>query len=1076
MTPTATVFSVATAVLGPLTTTFTPPPACTVAVAAVTGKFLGLGGKVAPSGWLGQTCSKGGPVDDTSCWPPISSGAEARTKALDGWGYYSPGLHCPAGYATACSATGGAGAKSDFAFQFAPGAKETAVGCCPSVENGQTCVRAATSTEVEYVTCDGSDPADLATMTISDDKDFMFYAPLIQINWQSSDRPTETVFSGTVSLSVDVDTMSTLATAGDAPAGVTSRVGFPSQSVVLVGSQGSNKPTGASEGSKEEDGVKPVSLSTGFKVGMAVAGGVLAVAIVAIIFICAWRRRKQQIEEEEFDRMYGMKDVGPSTADFRNEEIPGWHRGPTRRQPPAPVDPFRSDGESELMAPPAPYHPPSAYRQCQDCNPPIDPIARMSSEDGNTVAPTKSSPSFDFLRVNRKLRHLRGIYLRNLAFTRQHGRTIDDAALNKTAGKLEALRERPDLHHTLSSEDLRPPAVRRRSTHLANADPATRQKSFQDTFASKLADAFFTLHVDGPEDPIYISEVAERATDQWSLLLEDKVDLRTLNWLGTLQNVNFPPNSLVFHMVDGIYSLDISNKYPPPKKEVPPLPTSSYNVLMRLATLNNSIQDALATRDALAAQINDLLAQEEEKQKGVGTLAEAEEQVKLASKYLSAQKRIVAAAKKHNDDLRASIAARQAAIESGLAVQRKAEEDVHHAAGEPLAQSKALLSSVRDQIRGQRRRICEDLLTIYRIQPIPPPTDPKAPKEHDPLSFQICSLPLANTVLDPTTTTAHCFVSSPYGSSSLSCIPKEKYPHEESLSASLGLVALLVHHLQLYLSVPLPYPIKWHGSRSTIRDDISNFPMNPNASSFSSHASQSSRSASTNSPASLGEETDPSREFPLFLPKGGSTAQYRFEYAWFLLNRNIEVLCWSQGLKVVDIRHTLPNLQWLLMVCSAGKDEVPERKRGGVRGLWLGRIRGKVVGMGMKFDDDVDGSANGSQAGGDERGISSRDHDDDDIGSRNSSRSRSRRGSTDSDAATTIISPRTTRRTTTGEGGGGGGGGLTIGYHYSNGNGTVAGARSPLSRSPLAQQQLPFDEGSTKLTLRTKGLRESVAR
>lgn len=528
-------------------------------------------------------------------------------------------------------------------------------------------------------------------------------------------------------------------------------------------------------------------------------------------------------------------------------------------------------------------------------------------------------------------------------------------------------------------------------------------------------------------------------------------------------------------MVDGIYSLEMSNKYPPPKKEVPPLPTSSYNVLMRLATLNNSIQDALSTRDALAAQINDLLAQEEDKQKGVGTLAEAEEQVKLASKYLSAQKRIVAAAKKHNDDLRASIAARTAAIESGLAVQRKAEEDVHHAAGEPLAQSKALLSSVRDQIRGQRRRTCEDLLTIYRIQPIPPPTDPEAQKEHDPLSFQICSLPLANTVLDPTTTTAHCFVSSPHGSS-LSCIPKEKYPHEESLSASLGLVALLVHHLQLYLSVPLPYPIKWHGSRSTIRDDISNFPMNPNASSYSSHASQSSRSASANSPASLGEETDPSREFPLFLPKGGSTAQYRFEYAWFLLNRDIEVLCWSQGLKVVDIRHTLPNLQWLLMVCSAGKDEVPERKRGGVRGLWLGRIRGKVVGMGMKLDDDVDGSvegsANGSQAGGDER---IRSRDDDDIGSRNSSRSR--RGSTDSDA-TTIISPRTTRRTTTGGGGGGGGGGgLTIGYHYGNGNGNgTAGARSPLSRSPLAQQQLPFDEGSTKLTLRTKGLRESVAR
>lgn len=550
--------------------------------------------------------------------------------------------------------------------------------------------------------------------------------------------------------------------------------------------------------------------------------------------------------------------------------------------------------------------------------------------------------------------------------------------------------------------------------------------------------------------------------EEWSLLLEDEVDLRALNWLGTLQNVHFPPNSLVFHMIDGIYSLELSNKYPPPKKEVPPLPTSSYNVLMRLATLNNSVQDALATRDALAAQINDLLAQEEDKQKEAGTLAEAEEKVKLASKYLTLQKRAVAAAKKRNDDLRASIAARKAAIESGLAVQRKAEEYVRHAAGEPLSQSKALLSSVRDQIRGQRRRICEDLLTIYRIQPIPPPTDPKEQKEHDPLSFQICSLPLANTVLDPTTSHCSAFARCGY--------PKEKYPHEETLSASLGLVALLVHHLQLYLSIPLPYPIKWHGSRSTIRDDISNFPVNPNASSFSSHASQSSRSySSNNNPSSTsGEEAeDPNREFPLFLPKGGSTAQYRFEYAWFLLNRDIEVLCWSQGLKVVDIRHTLPNLQWLLMVCSAGREEMPERKRGGVRGLWLGRIRGKVVGMGaLRFDgveggwvdrnengsqagsgsvDSVDGS---SQAGGDER---SRDD-----GS-------SRRGSVDSDATITSNTPARVRM-----------GGLTIG----NANGTKTNGtatRSSLSRSPLAQ--LPFsDEGSTKLTLRTKGLRESAAR
>lgn len=113
---------------------------------------------------------------------------------------------------------------------------------------------------------------------------------------------------------------------------------------------------------------------------------------------------------------------------------------------------------------------------------------------------------------NRKLRHLRGIALRNLTFSRPRVRTIDDAALNKSPAKLESLRNAHQLHHALSSEDLRPPAGRRRSTNLANASPVTRKKRFENLFDSKLADAFFTLHVEGEEEPIYISETADHAT------------------------------------------------------------------------------------------------------------------------------------------------------------------------------------------------------------------------------------------------------------------------------------------------------------------------------------------------------------------------------------------------------------------------------------------------------------------------------------------------------------------------------------------------------------------------------------
>ncbi len=120
--------------LGPLTAAFTPPPACTVAVGAVDGGLLGLGllgASVENVAFLGQSCSAGKAVDATSCWPPTSQGAKPPPASFGGWGFYSPGLGCPAGYATACSATGGSNGGSGWPVQFKLMDGETALGCCP---------------------------------------------------------------------------------------------------------------------------------------------------------------------------------------------------------------------------------------------------------------------------------------------------------------------------------------------------------------------------------------------------------------------------------------------------------------------------------------------------------------------------------------------------------------------------------------------------------------------------------------------------------------------------------------------------------------------------------------------------------------------------------------------------------------------------------------------------------------------------------------------------------------------------------------------------------------------------------
>ncbi len=124
------------------------------------------------------------------------------------------------------------------------------------------------------------------------------------------------------------------------------------------------------------------------------------------------------------------------------------------------------------------------------------------------------SPRPLLLPQNRRLRHLQGIYLRNLTITRPRGYTIDDAALNKSPEKLEALRE-PQLHHAQSSDTLnakiRPGKVRRRSTIWAGQSPSYRQKKLEDVIDGGMADSFFSIHCEGVSEPIYVSEVVKKA-------------------------------------------------------------------------------------------------------------------------------------------------------------------------------------------------------------------------------------------------------------------------------------------------------------------------------------------------------------------------------------------------------------------------------------------------------------------------------------------------------------------------------------------------------------------------------------
>ncbi|RAK96604.1 putative UV radiation resistance protein (UVRAG) [Aspergillus ibericus CBS 121593] len=555
---------------------------------------------------------------------------------------------------------------------------------------------------------------------------------------------------------------------------------------------------------------------------------------------------------------------------------------------------------------------------------------RVWNNDDDATASRRERPGL-FL-PNRKLRHLQGISVRNLVVsppTRPRGKTIDDEDVpNSLHTPLKSLAEETDkpLHQSRSFTDLKssaagegrpgreqPPPLRqwhRRNTLPWNApDPRTRQVKLEEITSSRMADTWFSIHCDGVDEPVYVSEVVDHATnpsfrnfdlnmcgplvsrmdqvtvrvwartaamEEYLLLVELQLCLQSLQFLGkSLDSFHqpLPSNSILFHFADGVYTnlTDIPPVVTPLPARHPrsadgaTVPTSSYDALMRLANLDECIQDALTTRDKLESQISSILEQNQHALATTSDASRARDKLALTKHAVTTERKQLRAAAKRKEEMIVSIRARREAMERGRQTQAKARSHLPDAQVK-LGSSVKLLEQNTDEGKGQIRRIAEDLLAIYPIEPIP----------DKPLAFTIAGLALPNSNFTDV--------------------------DREAVAAALGFTAHLVYLLSFYLSIPLPYPINPYLSNTLIQDPVS---------------------------ASL-----PQRTYPLY----PVNVQYRFEYGVFLLNKNIEFLLNKQGLRVLDIRHTLPNLKYLLYVLTAGTSEIPSRKAGGIRGLLPGRL------------------------------------------------------------------------------------------------------------------------------------------
>jgi hypothetical protein len=292
--------------------------------------------------------------------------------------------------------------------------------------------------------------------------------------------------------------------------------------------------------------------------------------------------------------------------------------------------------------------------------------------------------------------------------------------------------------------------------------------------------------------------------------------------------------------------------------------------------LDDSIQDALSIRDKIATDLEDLLKESKEALAEQDQVKQAADRLKTIEFATMMVKRQLEKAKKQQEEKRAALASRRDLMRAD----RKAQElDLHE-----MTAFQPELPNISDErgikqkvIQNQRRRICEELQQCYPIRPQPG----KA------LAFTIRDLHLPN-------------------SEDLDSEPPER------IAAALGCVAHVLQMLSFYLDHPLPYTMLNRGSTSTIFDPISILKTS------SGHSSSAAAELKL-------------RTYPLF-SKG--VPRFRFEYAVFLLNQNIRLLLDSVfGVRVLDIRHTLPNLKYLVYVATAGEGDLPARKAGGVRGL-----------------------------------------------------------------------------------------------------------------------------------------------
>lgn len=300
--------------------------------------------------------------------------------------------------------------------------------------------------------------------------------------------------------------------------------------------------------------------------------------------------------------------------------------------------------------------------------------------------------------------------------------------------------------------------------------------------------------------------------DEYLSLVEMSVDMRSLQFIGrSLETFHhpLPENCILFHLSDGIYT-SFTDLPAEPTQQPSPTPAmkamattqnATFDTLLKLANLDDVIQDALRTRAGIEADINKLIASMPGTERALSELSSQRDQTRNALKAREVEQRNIDVARKAIEEKRELLRSKRAMLqttgEHELKVQQSCKE-----LSTSLQKTQKDLDGIEETSMAQIRRISYSLLQIFPIEPIKNKT----------LQFTIRNIHLPNSAFSDT--------------------------NSDEIAAALGFAAKLVSQLSLYVSVPLPYAIQSNGSSSFIHDGISagiaqrQFPLHPTGAAY----------------------------------------------------------------------------------------------------------------------------------------------------------------------------------------------------------------------------------------------------